>query len=366
MAVLMHLRSILLLLLLIGGLAGCAGSSRKVVFALDVDRVQPTRLMFPPETDGVVPRYVYLGHLYGDRNFWDPEPKGTNLLELIGRAIDFIKGEAPPREISRPQSGVVDEAGRILVTDRGTPSVFVFNEKDGTLQLWQQADGPRNFISPVGIALGPEGSVLVSDSELGLVARLDSQGNSVGTIGTGHLTRPTGIAYEPSSGRIYVADTADHQIKLFDLQGKLLDVWGERGNGPGEFNFPTYIAVADQKLYVADTINARVQTLSTVTGKHLATVGKQGLYVGNMVRPKGVAADSEGNIYVVESFYDHLLMYNKGGEFLMAIGGVGSSPGQFHLPAGVWVDAHNRIFVADTLNGRVSVFQFLGGGSESE
>jgi DNA-binding beta-propeller fold protein YncE len=124
--------------------------------------------------------------------------------------------------------------------------------------------------------------------------------------------------------------------------------------------------VAKGKLYVADTINARVQVISSDTGRHLASIGKLGIYVGNMVRPKGVSVDGEGNIYVVESFHDHLLIYNSRGEFLMSIGGVGSAPGQFHLPAGVWVDARNRVFVADTLNSRVSVFQFLGGGSESE
>jgi DNA-binding beta-propeller fold protein YncE len=362
----MHLRSILIVAVLAGILAGCAGTSPNVRFAIDVDRIQSSYLMFPPESEGAVPRYVYLGHLYGDRNFWDPEPRGTSPLEMIGRALEFIKGEAPPREIYRPQAGVVDETGRILVTDRGNPSVFVFDEKKATLELWQQAAGASNFISPVGIALGPEGSVFVSDSELRFVARLDRQGNSVGTIGTGHLTRPTGVAYEPSSGRIFVADTGDHQIKVFDLQGKILDVWGERGKGPGEFNFPTYLALADGKLYVADTINARIQVLSTVNGKHLASIGKLGLYVGNMVRPKGVSVDTEGNIYVIESYYDHLLIYNSHGEFLMSIGGVGTEPGKLHLPSGVWVDARNRVFVADTLNSRVSVFQFLGGGRESE
>lgn len=362
----MYLRSILLLFLLVIGLAACANTPRKVVFALDVDNTQAAHLMFPPQIDGVVPRYVYVGHLYGDRNFPDLEPKREGLFQMIGRALEFIKGETPPRELYRPQSGVVDEAGRILVTDRGNPSVFVFNEKDLTLQVWQQAEGSRNFVSPIGIALGPEGTVFVADSELGFVVHLDSQGNSIGTIGKGHLTRPTGVAYEPSSRRIFVVDTADHQIKLFDPQGKLLDVWGERGEGPAEFNFPTHISVSNQKLYLADTINARIQTLSTVTGKHLASVGRLGTYIGNMVRPKGVAADSEGNIYVIESFHDYLLIYNSSGEFLMSIGGVGTDPGKFHLPSGVWVDARNRIFVADTLNSRVSVFQFLGGGTESE
>ncbi len=353
-------------LCLLAILAGCASNERKASFSLDVDGVQSARLMFPPESEGVVPRYVYLGHLYGERNFKDSEPESEGVLRMIGKALEIIKGDAPPQELFRPQSGVIDELGRILVADRGLAAVVVFNQREGNLQLWQQAVGSRSFVSPVGIALGPDGSVLVSDSELALISRLDMRGNVIATVGQGHLTRPTGVAYEVSSGRVFVVDTADHQIKVFNLKGDLLDVWGERGDGPGEFNFPTYIAVAKGKLYVADTINARVQVISSDTGRHLASIGKLGIYVGNMVRPKGVSVDGEGNIYVVESFHDHLLIYNSRGEFLMSIGGVGSAPGQFHLPAGVWVDARNRVFVADTLNSRVSVFQFLGGGSESE
>jgi sugar lactone lactonase YvrE len=51
---------------------------------------------------------------------------------------------------------------------------------------------------------------------------------------------------------------------------------------------------------------------------------------------------------------------------LLPIGGTGKEIGSFYLPGGVWVDARNRVFVADTFNGRVVVFQFLGGGRESE
>jgi hypothetical protein len=46
---------------------------------------------------------------------------------------------------------------------------------------------------------------------------------------------------------------------------------------------------------------------------------------------------------------------------LLTIGGTGKDVGKFFLPAGVWVDARNRVFVADMFNGRVVVFQFLGG-----
>jgi DNA-binding beta-propeller fold protein YncE len=74
--------------------------------------------------------------------------------------------------------------------------------------------------------------------------------------------------------------------------------------------------------------------------------------------------DSDGNIYVVESYYDHLLVFNRAGTFLMAIGGLGRETGKFYLPAGTWVDGRNRVFVADMFNGRVVIFQYLetGGG----
>ena len=80
------------------------------------------------------------------------------------------------------------------------------------------------------------------------------------------------------------------------------------------------------------------------------------------MRPKGVAVDGEGNVYVIESYYDSLLVFSARGDFLMPIGGTGTATGRFYLPAGVWVDNRNRVHVADMFNGRVVLFQFLGGG----
>ena len=55
-------------------------------------------------------------------------------------------------------------------------------------------------------------------------------------------------------------------------------------------------------------------------------------------------------------------MFGPRGEFMLPIGGTGQETGRFYLPAGVWVDSRNRVFVADMFNGRVMVFQFLGNG----
>lgn len=347
-------------------LAGCASVDDRM-FTLGFDAGKENRRLFwPPLSDDEVPRYVYLGALVGETNFVRTSDEVEGFRGILTRLIEFIEGEAAPKLMDRPQSGVVDETGRILVTDLGRAAIFVFDEHQAKLEIWEMADGVRHFAAPVGIALGPDGETFVADADLALIARLDRKGNPLPPIGKGQLLRPNGLAFEPETGRLFVADTQSHQIKIFDLEGKLLATWGSRGEEPGQFNFPTHIAIFDQKLYVSDTINARVQVISTPTGRFLGSVGKRGLYIGQLVRPKGVAADGEHNIYVIESYYDHLLIYNRRGEFLMPIGGVGDQPGRFHLPSGIWIDRRNRVFVADTLNGRVSVFQFLGGGMEND
>ena len=83
--------------------------------------------------------------------------------------------------------------------------------------------------------------------------------------------------------------------------------------------------------------------------------------MGNLTRPKGVAVDPSGNIYVVESFYDHLLVFNAQGDFLLPITDDGQKDGQFYLPAGVWSDGTGKIYLADMFNGRIVIYQFLGG-----
>jgi DNA-binding beta-propeller fold protein YncE len=115
-------------------------------------------------------------------------------------------------------------------------------------------------------------------------------------------------------------------------------------------------------LYVTDTMNSRIQVFSAEGEVLTRKFGARGLYLGNLVRPKGVAVDGEGNVYVIESYYDSLLVFSGRGEFLLPIGGTGKATGRFYLPSGVWVDTKNRVYVADMFNGRVVLFQFLGGG----
>ncbi len=365
--VLMALRRILvaallpLALVVAPTLTGCAAGPVRGELHLGMeDAPEGKRLVWPAEPE--VPRYLYAGTLVGEQNFKRPAEEYKRGPRALFRWLTGLDQDDQPVVLQRPGAVVGDEAGRIFVSDVSRQAVYVFDQKAGELQVWEKAEGTLSFRAPSGMALDPNGGLYVADADLGHVVHLDAKGEPLGTIGRGQLRRPTGIARDPDSGLIFVADTYAHDIKVFRADGQLVRTMGTRGTGDGEFNFPTHLAFVKGNLYVTDTLNSRIQVFGTQGQVHSRTLGERGLYVGNLVRPKGVGVDGEGNVYVIESYYDSLLIYSGSGEFLMPISGTGTKTGSFYLPSGVWVDANNRVFVADMFNGRVVVFQFLGGG----
>jgi len=310
----------------------------------------------PPD----MPRYKFVGFITGENNFVLDENKQSYFAKSIDWIKELLVGESVPRQLFRPQGGYFDnKKKRLYVSDIGHKAIYVFDFLQNQLDVWEQADELVRFVSPIGIAVGNNMTVYVSDSALSYVVKLDDSGKPLAKFGEGLLQRPTGLAFDQQSQRLFVADSKLHQILVFDTDGKLKFKIGEKKSSVnGYFNSPTYLAIAREKLIVSDTLNARVQ-LFDLQGKWLQSFGKRGMYVGNLPRPKGVAVDTENNIYVVESYYDHLLVFNEQGEALLPIGGRGKQVGQFDLPTGVWLDSENNIYVADMFNSRISVFQML-------
>lgn len=348
----------LALLLAVGlALAGCAEKPRVA------PKLEPpsgaASWPLPPEQ----PRYAYAGTLTGENDF---RPKGDEVKKTTGQRIveiitGFIFGDAIPVELQRPVSGMTDAQGRVYVADAGQQAVMVFDMQAKQFKRWAFAADDADFKSPVAVVSDGSGGIWVTDSLLGAIVHLDGTGKPLGMIGKEFLGRPTGLARDVATGLLYVTDTQRHQVLIVSPQGELLDTIGHRGNGIGEFNFPTHLTIAGDDLYVADSLNFRVQVF-TLKGDGKLSFGRVGLNVGDMARPKGVGVGADGRIYVVESYYDHLLIFNPLGELLLAIGGTGLGEGQFYLPAGVWTDGRGRVYVADMFNGRVAVFQELTRG----
>jgi DNA-binding beta-propeller fold protein YncE len=69
--------------------------------------------------------------------------------------------------------------------------------------------------------------------------------------------------------------------------------------------------------------------------------------------------DKEGVIYVVDTLFDNVQLFNLSGAFLFTIGARGGGLGEFSMPSGLFLDRKEKLYVCDTYNQRVQVFQIV-------
>lgn len=293
------------------------------------------------------PRIRYLQSVSGPQD-WGIE------RSLLRRLADALIGGGAER-FARP--GAVAEAGGVLyVADPGAQSLWILDRPRSRHVRLTQIGGEA-LVSPVALALRADGAVFVADTVLKKVFLLDRDGVLIRSFATQGLERPAGLAWDEGAHRLYVLDSLRHRIAVFDGNGALLRNIGESGDGDGQFNHPTHLALdADGTLLVTDALNFRVQTIDR-DGHFIAKFGQTGNGAGDFAAPKGVAVDGDGHYYVVDALFDAVQIFDRTGQLLLAFGEHGERPGQFSLPRGLFISAEDKVYVADAYNRRVQVFQ---------
>lgn len=277
---------------------------------------------------------------------------------VLGHLADFFLG-ARENRLVRPMA-VIASGEVLFVADPGAKGIHRFDRARGRHDLVGLA-GERGLPSPVGLALGPGGEVYVADSALAALFVIRPGSKVAEPIPHPPLAQPTGIAYDAAARRLLVVDTREHCIKVLGSDGALLATWGARGNGDGEFNFPTHLwRDRDGRVLVTDALNHRVQVLDG-EGRFLRRFGQPGDAPGDFMRQKGVATDSFGHVYIVDALMGAIQVFAPGGQLLLALGDVGHERGEFWLPAGIFIAPDDTIYVADSFNRRVQVFRYVGG-----
>lgn len=326
-------------------IAGCAQKveigSAEEVWALG--ELHPRVWPAPPAP----PRVRYLHTIESAADLGFEVPAVEKLFALV-----VGKGDT---SLTRPY-GIAVKGRLLAIADPGAGVVHLLDLK-GQYHKRLFLVGETSLISPVGIAIGGE-YLFVSDSALNKVFVLDLQGVLVRELDG--LERPTGLAFDPETQRLYVAETLAHRIGVFSADGTRLFNVAHPDNGKKTFNAPTHIAFRNGVLLVNDTMNFRVVTLDG-DGKPLHAFGTHGTGSGHFSQLKGVDIDSRGNIYVADAIFNRVQIFDHQGNFLLAFGSPGRGEGDMWLPGGVFI-VDDRIFVADSHNGRVQVYEYVGEG----
>jgi DNA-binding beta-propeller fold protein YncE len=230
-----------------------------------------------------------------------------------------------------------------------------------------KGDTPGMFNDPTGIAISGD-DIFIADSRNGRIQVFDLEGRfrrAFGTrgAGVGELDRPMNLTIQ--GNELYVPEYFNDRIQVFGLDGTPIRIIGEAGDGPGQFNAPGGIAVgADGTLYVADFYNQRVQQLAP-DGTFIDQIGEtgtSGFWAGEFNYPTDVAIAPGGTLFVADGYNDRVQVFDADGDFLRKWGGpfainiFGPFNGWFATVTNIALDDQGNVFVADFYNHRIQKF----------
>jgi len=327
----------------------------------------PTTLAWPSPPN--VARVRWRDYFAGQKVDYTPAPEGkrqTWMDRLAGGQSDEEKFNPKtfPFQMVGPYGIAFDSKGLVYVADQKVGAVFIFDPKTHETQMIRNGyEAHFGWIN--GLAIDDDDRLFVSDGKLHHVLIFDAQHKVVSQITEG-LADPVGLALDTSNRFLYVVDTQQDQVLVYDADTlKLLRRIGTGGKNhfltsPGDFAAPQGVAVdGDGNVYVTDTLNDRVEIFDA-DGAFISTFGKAGDGPGTFTRPKGIAVDCDGHVWVADEMQDRLQAFNREGQLLTFIGlGHGDLPGQFRALVGVAIDKQNRIFTTEQVPGRLQEFAYV-------
>ncbi len=219
----------------------------------------------------------------------------------------------------------------------------------------------KGLVKPFDVAVR-RGRVYVSDSVQRTVFLFDIPGKRFVEIGTrepGMLAKPLGMDIDPETGDLYVCDVTARRIMVYDSEGRFLRAIGDKT----QLRRPADVALSSdgRRLYVVDTGGVDTQehhvvVYDTRTGERLQIIGRRGTAPGEFNLPVQLTRGKEDRIYVVDGGNFRVQAFDAQGAYLFSFGSIGRMPGQFARPKGIAADPAGRLYVVDTAFGNFQIF----------
>ena len=295
-------------------------------------------------------------------------PEGDSLpRRALSIAATFAYGHL--NVLRSPNYVTTDSTGRVIVSDPAGTAIHIIDPVRKNSFRIVAGPGMRVEI-PGDVAVDANDNIYIVDSLQAMVQVYDPNGRFLRQIGNfrgekmyQHLT---GIAIDRTAGHLYLADGPRHMVFILDLDGNVLRSAGKYStrSAPGElqrrtafgpelFDYPRDIAVGEREVAVLDRGGTRVQILDMDCNLK----GSFSIQRATLDEGFGVGIDKDGQFYVSYSHSAEIRIFDRQGKVAGSFGHSGFRAGQFAVPVGLWIDAKNRMYVADELNAQVQLYQ---------
>src|SRR5664280_1795155 len=352
-------------------------------------------------------------------NIYEAEPGSTTIRKITSAGVvttvagvagfaGAVDGTGTAARFNSPEDVCVDGTGNVYVADTGNCTIRKITPA-GVVSTVAGTAGRKGYIDstglvarfnfPFGVALDNQGHIIVTDTENNMIRKINFPDTLVSTVAgaasnagyldgpasTAQFNSPGGVAFDNTSGSLYVADTGNNTIRQIDASGTVSAFAGAGLAGTSgadtdivprgaRFDSPNNLAFdSSGNLYVADTGNDTIRKIGidpasgtvmvrTPAGVALSPGQTDGASVGSQFfAPNGIWVDASGNIYIADTGNNatRKIIPGNGNAAVSTLAGQmtnqGSTDGwgtaaRFKTPTGLTIDSAGNVYVADTGN----------------
>ena len=286
----------------------------------------------------------------------------TELIEVRGKPMKTITGLIGPRDLA------VSDNGDIIVAEWSAHCVTIVNKEGKKVKLFgTRGTKEGQFEHPRGVAITNDKHILVTDEHRLQKLTFDgvcvqSVGSSKSVSGQLQFDHPRGIAVHLTTGLVFVADSWNNRIRVFNSDltyAHSITLHGDNQlkwfNTDEQFNRPYDVSLdSDGCVYIAEWGNHCITKLTTA-GEFITRFCSKGSAPGQLFFPSSLTINNN-LVYVCEEGNDRVSVFDTKGTFLHCFGKRGSGEGEFNSPIGITTDTFGNLYVSDFGNNRLVVY----------